>query len=87
MFDIDHQQPYIIKLYDLLTSEECQSLIAKIDSLAPEVATINTLSGTAVYTDLMYRSGCRWSEKCRRTKGRFNFAPRRREGLRHYCPV
>jgi prolyl 4-hydroxylase len=52
MFDIDHQQPYIIKVYGLLTSEECQSLIAKIDSLAPKVATINTLSGTAVRTDV-----------------------------------
>jgi hypothetical protein len=52
MFDVDHKRPYIIKVPDLLTPEVCGSLIAKIESLSPDVATINTRFGAAVRTDV-----------------------------------
>src|SRR4051794_37498413 len=52
MFEVDHKQPYIIKVPELLTSVECESLIAKIDSLGPEVAPINTQYGMAVRTEV-----------------------------------
>jgi prolyl 4-hydroxylase len=52
MFDVDHKQPYIFRVEGLLTPDECAALIAKIDSLGPEVATINTRFGAAVRTDV-----------------------------------
>jgi len=52
MDELDHKRPYIIEVEDLLTSAECTSLIAKIDSLNPTVATINTRFGAAVQTDV-----------------------------------
>jgi len=52
MFDLDHKQPYIFKIANLLSPEECQSLIEKIESLGPETATINTGFGTALRTDV-----------------------------------
>jgi hypothetical protein len=52
MFDVDHKQPYIIKVQGLLTPDECKALIDKIESLGPEVATIDTQSGAAVRTDV-----------------------------------
>ena len=52
MLDVDHTQPYIFKVHQLLTPEECDALIARIESLGPELATINTPFGTAVRTDV-----------------------------------
>ena len=52
MIDVDHKQPYILKVPGLLTLDECQLLIAKIESLKPEVATINTGFGTSVQKDV-----------------------------------
>lgn len=52
MLDIDHKQAYIVKVPDLLSPEECQALISKIESLGPEVATINTRFGAAVRTEV-----------------------------------
>ena len=52
MFDVDHQQPYILKVPGLLTLDECRALIAKIEALGPELATINTHAGTVVRTDV-----------------------------------
>jgi prolyl 4-hydroxylase len=52
MIDVDHKRPYIIQVEDLLTSDECGALIAKIESLGPEVATINTRLGASVRTDV-----------------------------------
>jgi hypothetical protein len=52
MIDVDAKQPYIIKVEGLLTLEECGALIAKIESLGPVVATINTRFGASVRTDI-----------------------------------
>jgi predicted 2-oxoglutarate/Fe(II)-dependent dioxygenase YbiX len=52
MVEVDHTQPCIIKLPGLLTPDECAALIAKIESLNPEVAPINTRFGVAVRTDI-----------------------------------
>src|SRR5436305_5151232 len=52
MMEIDHKRPYIIKVQGVLTPEECTALIARIESLGPEVATINTHAGLAVRTDV-----------------------------------
>jgi prolyl 4-hydroxylase len=52
MFDVDRQRPYIVKVHGLLTPDECGALVARIESLEPEVATINTPSGAAVRTDV-----------------------------------
>lgn len=45
---LDDNQPYIIKVRDVMSPDECQQLIAKIESLNPKVATVNTRYGTAV---------------------------------------
>lgn len=52
MLDVDSDQPYIIKVQDALSSDECSRLIERIESLNPEVATINTYSGTVVNRDV-----------------------------------
>jgi prolyl 4-hydroxylase len=52
MFDIDHKRPYIIKLPGLLSSAECEALIARIESLGPATAPIITPEGTVVRTDV-----------------------------------
>ena len=52
MLDIDNDKPYIIKVKGVLSTEECQALITRIDSLKPEIATINTHSGVRVRTDV-----------------------------------
>jgi prolyl 4-hydroxylase len=52
MDEIDHKRPYIIEVQDVLTPAECASMIARIDSLQPAVATINTKTGPAVRTDI-----------------------------------
>ena len=52
MFALDHNRPYIIELPGLLTPDECQELIAKIEALGPEVATINTHLGAVIRTDV-----------------------------------
>lgn len=52
MFDVDSKRPYIIEVPELLTSDECVSLIARIESLDPKVAPIITMAGTMVRTDV-----------------------------------
>lgn len=52
MYDVDLNRPYIIQIDDAYTGSECAALIAKIESLAPEVATINTMGGTLVDRDV-----------------------------------
>ena len=52
MFGLDHEQPYVIEVKEVLTPGECQTLIAKIEELGPQVATINTRTGVAVRTDV-----------------------------------
>ncbi len=52
MVELDNSKPYIVKLPGLLSAEECTSLIARIESLEPEVATVNTRSGARVRTDV-----------------------------------
>ena len=51
MVEIDKTKPYILTVPDVLTADECELLIARIESLKPEVAPINTLSGTRVRTE------------------------------------
>ncbi|PHS13781.1 MAG: 2OG-Fe(II) oxygenase [Blastopirellula sp.] len=48
MFTTDDNRPYIIKLPELLSSVECATLIERIEQLGPELATINTSSGTRI---------------------------------------
>jgi len=52
MHEVDKTKPYIIKLPGLLTPDECASLIARIEGLEPEVATINTRAGARVRTEV-----------------------------------
>ena len=52
MSDIDPAKPYIIKLPGLLAPDECASLIARIESLGPKTATINTRAGARVRTEV-----------------------------------
>lgn len=52
MFTVDHSSPYIIEVADILSSEECDDLVKRIDELEPEVAPINTQGGTKVHTDI-----------------------------------
>lgn len=49
---IDNDRPYIIKVVDVLSKEQCNSLIQRIDESQPEVATVNTSRGTKVRTDI-----------------------------------
>jgi predicted 2-oxoglutarate/Fe(II)-dependent dioxygenase YbiX len=52
MYDVDTDQPYIIKVHDVLSAEQCAQLMERIESLKPEVATINSHSGTVVNRDV-----------------------------------
>ncbi len=52
MFEIDSRQPYIIKIPNLLSPTECAQLIERIESLKPEVATINTRVGARINLDV-----------------------------------
>jgi hypothetical protein len=52
MLDVDPQKPYVITVKGVLSADECQKLIGRIDSSNPEIATINTLVGTRVRTDV-----------------------------------
>jgi len=45
---LDSNQPYIIKVKNLLTPEECAELIERIEALGPELATINSYRGPVV---------------------------------------
>jgi predicted 2-oxoglutarate/Fe(II)-dependent dioxygenase YbiX len=50
--DVDRTKPYIIEVKGVLAADECQTLMACIDALSPELATINTSSGARVRTDV-----------------------------------
>src|ERR1700736_3155696 len=52
MSDVDHEQPYIIKVPGLLSPDESRALIAKIEELGPELAPINTNTGTVVRAEV-----------------------------------
>ncbi|MBL8810178.1 MAG: 2OG-Fe(II) oxygenase [Planctomycetaceae bacterium] len=52
MDDVDPTKPYILTIRDVLSSAECESLIRRIESLDPEVATINTVEGARVNRDV-----------------------------------
>ena len=52
MEDVDKSKPYIFTVPDLLDSAECEALIAKIESLNPEIATVNTIGGTRIRTEV-----------------------------------
>ena len=49
---IDHNSPYILEIADVLSLEECQALITKIDAMDPYVAPINTAFGPQLHTDV-----------------------------------
>ena len=49
---ICHESPYIVEVDNVLTSEECEKLIEKIEALRPSVAPINTALGARVHTDV-----------------------------------
>lgn len=48
MDEVDPSKPYILTIRDVLSPAECLDLIQRIESLQPEIATINTASGTRV---------------------------------------
>ncbi len=52
MEDVDKSKPYIFTVPDLLDPADCQALIAKIEALNPEIATINTMTGTRVRAEV-----------------------------------
>ena len=52
MFTVDEKSILVAKIPEVLSAEECQSLIAKIDEIGPEIAPINTSQGTRVRTDV-----------------------------------
>ncbi|MEM7246908.1 MAG: 2OG-Fe(II) oxygenase [Acidobacteriota bacterium] len=49
---LDPTRPLIIEVPDLLSADECQELVARIDDGDLSVATINTARGVAVRTDV-----------------------------------
>ena len=51
MDEVDTSKPLILTLPDILSEEECRQFIDRIESLNPEIAPINTLSGTRVRTE------------------------------------
>ena len=52
MDDVDSTKPYILTIRDVLSPTECEMLIRRIESLQPEVATINTAFGPRVNRDV-----------------------------------
>ncbi len=52
MDEVDSTKPYILTIRDVLSPTECELFIQRIECLQPEVATINTLSGTRVNRDV-----------------------------------
>lgn len=52
MITIDDDKTYIVELSEVLTQTECLELIAKIETLGPSLATINTATGTKVNTNI-----------------------------------
>src|SRR4051794_2873582 len=52
MDEIDHSQPYIVTVKHMLTPAECSELIARIESLSPEIATVNSADGPRVDRDV-----------------------------------
>lgn len=52
MTEIDPDQPYILKIRNVLSPEECGRLITRIENLEPETATINTIAGTLVNREI-----------------------------------
>ena len=49
---IDETKPYILTEPDVLTPDECRTLIERIERAGPTVATINTFSGPRIRTDV-----------------------------------
>lgn len=52
MFKVDTTSKLLAKIPDVLTPAECAALIARIDSLNPVIAPINTAAGTRVQTSV-----------------------------------
>ena len=52
MITVDKDKTYIVELAEILTADECASLINKIETLNPTLATINTATGTKVNTNI-----------------------------------
>lgn len=52
MFKVDKNSKLLAKIPDVLSPSECATLIARIDSLNPVIAPINTHSGTRIRTDV-----------------------------------
>lgn len=51
MTEMDMTKPLILSVPEVLSAEECSALIERIEALKPEVATVNTHSGTGVRTE------------------------------------
>jgi prolyl 4-hydroxylase len=51
MVEVDKTKPFILTLPDVLSAEECTTFINRIESLKPEIASINTFSGTRVRSE------------------------------------
>jgi len=52
MSRVDDDKPYIVQVPDVINPEQCEEIIARIESLKPAVAPINSMSGTRVRTDI-----------------------------------
>ena len=52
MFTVDKQSTLVVEIPDVLSAPECAALVARIDALKPELAPINTMSGTKIRTDV-----------------------------------
>lgn len=52
MFKVDTKSTLLAKIPGVLTPTECAELMARIDSLNPELAPINTSGGTRIRTDV-----------------------------------
>ena len=51
MTETDKTKPFILRVPEVLSADECSALIERIESLKPGVATVNTHSGTRVRTE------------------------------------
>ena len=52
MLTVDDNKTYIVELSEVLSVAECRSVVGRIESLNPSLATINTATGTKINTSV-----------------------------------